>query len=152
MALTHAWHDLSHDLRDEVHDLASITRVDAARQAYLGLWVTFVALPLLLGLDKIVGFAGVRWEGYLAAWVDQALPGTAADAVMWLGIAEIVIAGLVLFVARIGGDVMGAWMALAAVSLFMVGGMAHLALAALALGACAVCMAHMSTTYHHQEG
>jgi hypothetical protein len=152
MALTHAWHDLSHDLRDEVHDLASITRVDAARQAYLGLWVTFVALPLLLGLDKIVGFAGVRWEGYLAAWVDQALPGTAADAVMWLGIAEIVIAGLVLFVARIGGDVMGAWMALAAVSLFMVGGMAHLALAALALGACAVCMAHLSTTYHHQEG
>lgn len=151
MALTHAWQDLSHDFRDEMHDLASIGRVDATRQAYLGLWVTFLALPLLLGLDKIAGFLGVRWEGYLATWVNDLLPGTASDAVLWLGVAELVVFGLVLFVPRIGGDVMGAWMVLAAISLFMVDGMAHLAIAALAIGACAVCMAHLSTTYHHRE-
>jgi len=152
MAITHAWNDLTHDFRDELHDLGALNRVDAARQAYLGLWVTFLGLPLLFGLDKLVAFANVSWEGYLATWVNDVLPGSASDAVLWLGAAEIVIAGLVLFAPRIGGDVLGVWMVLAAISLFAIGGMAHLALAALALGACAVCMARMSTAYHHTEG
>src|SRR5690349_11255823 len=50
MALTDAWHDIVHDMQDEMHDLATITRQDAARQAYLALWATMIAFPLVFGL------------------------------------------------------------------------------------------------------
>lgn len=151
MAFTHAWHDMTHDFRDEFRDLAAINRVDAARQAFLGLWLTFMALPLLLGLDKLVGFLDVRWEGYLASWVNDILPGSASAAVMWLGAVELVLAAVVLLAPRWGGDAMGLWMLLWAFSLFAIGGMAHLAIAAVALGICAVCMARLSTMFHHRE-
>lgn len=152
MAMTHAWHDATHDFRDELRDLAMITKADTTRQAYLGLWVTMIGLPLLFGLDKLFSFMNVTWEGYLATWVNDILPGTQADAVMWVGGAELVIAALVLCVPRIGGDVMAAWMVVVAISLFGIEGMAGLAFAALAMGACALCMARLSRTFHHTEG
>ncbi len=152
MAITHAWHDATHDFRDELRDLTMLHKADAARQAYLGLWVAMMGLPLLFGLDKLFGFMNVTWQGYLATWVNDALPGGAADAVTWIGVAEIAIAVLVLCVPRIGGDVLAVWMLVAAISLFSLEGMAGLAFAAVAMGVCALCMARLSTTYHHREG
>lgn len=152
MAITHAWHDLVHDMRDEMHDLATINRVDAVRRAYLGLWATFIALPLVFGLDKFAGVLTDRWEVYLATWANDVIPGTASDAMLWLGVVEIVIAALVATMPRIGGDLFALWMALAALSIFSVGGMHELGIGAIALGLCALAMAHMSTRWHHTEG
>jgi hypothetical protein len=152
MALTHAWHDMNHDFRDEMHDLVTITRVDAARQAYLGLWVSFIGVSLLFGLDKLIGFTGTAWEGYLATWVDNVLPGSMTAAVMWVGAAELVIAALLLLVPRVGGDVLAVWMVLAAISLFAIDGMVALGLGALCVAVCALAMARLSTKFHHTEG
>ncbi|WP_203335749.1 hypothetical protein [Nocardioides limicola] len=151
-AITHAWHDLVHDMRDEFHDIATITKVDAARQAYLALWITLFALPLLFGVDKFIAVMSGSWEMYLASWVTTALPGTAATAVMTIGVVEILLAIAVLTMPRIGGDLLAVWMVLVAVSLFSVGGFVELGVAALALGVCALAMARMSRVYHHQEG
>jgi hypothetical protein len=152
MAMTHAWHDIVHDMRDEMHDLVAIGRVDAARQAYLGLWATFVAVPLLFGLDKLLQVTNASWEGYLANWANNIIPGNASDAMYWLGAVEVVLAVLVAFAPRVGGDLFGLWMLLMAISLFSIGGLPELAIGAIALGICSVAMARMSTAYHHTEG
>lgn len=145
---THAWHDLTHDFRDEMHDLAAINRVDDARQAFLGLWATFVVVPLLFGLDKMFGFMTDDWEVYLAPWLNDAIPGSASDAMLWFGVIEIVLAVLVFFAPRWGGDAFALWSLLGAISLFSIDGMAHLGIGMLALGVCALCMARMAHGYH----
>jgi hypothetical protein len=152
MAATHAWHDLVHDMRDEVHDIATISRVSAARQAYLALWVTFIALPLLLGLDKLIGMFNGSWETYVAGWVNDIVPGSASDAVVWGGVIEIVLAVVVLAAPRVGGDLLAVWFLFAAVNLFSISSMNELGLVAAALCVCSLAFARMSTAYHHKEG
>lgn len=148
---THAWHDLSHDFRDEMHDLAAINRVDETRQGFLAVWVTLVAVPLLFGLDKLLGFMTDRWEGYLATWLNDALPGSASDAMMAFGVVEILLALAVFFAPRWGGDALALWFLLGAISLFSIDGMAHLGVGMLALSACALGMARMAHGYHDRS-
>jgi hypothetical protein len=152
MAVTHAWHDLVHDMRDEVHDIATIGKADVDRQAYLGLWATFIALPLLFGLDKFAGVITDNWEGYLATWANDIIPGSAAAGMIGIGIVEVVLALLVFAAPRIGGDLLALWMLLVAINLWSVGGMAELGIAALAMGVCALAMARLSRKFHHTEG
>lgn len=152
MAATHAWHNLVHDMRDEVHDLTTIVNVDAARQAYLALWATFIALPLVFGLDKFATVMTGTWESYLATWANDIIPGTAATGMLWIGAAEIVLAILVLAMPRVGGDLLALFFLLTAINLFAIDGMVELGVAALALMLCALAMARMSTSYHHKEG
>ena len=146
MALTHA----IHDMRDEVHDLVTINRVDATRQAFIGLWATFVAAPLIFGIDKFAGVITTNWEGFLATWVNDLLPGTASDAVVVLGVVEILLALTIALLPRIGGDLFAIYMVLMAFSLFAVGGgtMVILGMVAIAAAICALAMARLSTTFH----
>ena len=97
MALTHSWHDMVHDMRDEMHDLATITHVEPARQAFLMLWGLFVVAPILFGIDKFAGVLTSDWEGYLATWVDDLLPGHAPPTrCTCIGVVEIAAGLLVL--------------------------------------------------------
>ena len=145
MALTHA----IHDMREEVHDLVTINHVDATRQAFLGLWATFVALPLIFGFDKFAGYITGNWEAFLATWVNDVLPGTAADAVVVLGVVEILLAVTIALLPRVGGDLFAIYMVLMAFSLFAIGGgtMVVLGIAAIGAAICALAMARLSTTY-----
>ena len=145
MALTHA----IHDMREEVHDLVTINHVDATRQAFLGLWATFVALPLIFGIDKFAGYITGNWEAFLATWVNDVLPGTAADAVVVLGVVEILLAVTIALLPRVGGDLFAIYMVLTAFSLFAIGGgiMVVLGIAAIGAAICALAMARLSTTY-----
>lgn len=154
MAITTAWHDLVHDMRDDVHDVATISRVSAARQAFLALWVTFIALPLLWGLDMLFGFLRVNggWSMYVAHWVNNAIPGGMSAATHTMGVITIVLAVAVFAAPRIGGDLMAAWFVLMSISMFSVGGMQERAFGMLALALCCLAMAHLSTAYHHREG
>lgn len=152
MALTHAWHDIVHDMKDEMHDLATINRVDAARQAYLGLWATFIALPLVFGIDRFAAYLNENWEGYLATWANDLMPGSASDAIMVFGVVELALAAAVAVVPRIGGDLLAIWLVLLSLNLFAIDGMAWIGVGTVALALCCVAMARMSTAYHHREG
>ena len=145
MALTHA----IHDMREEVHDLVTINHVDATRQAFLGLWATFVAVPLIFSIDKFAGYITGNWEAFLATWVNDVLPGTAADAVVVLGVVEILLAVTIALLPRVGGDLFAIYMVLMAFSLFAIGGgtMVVLGIAAIGAAICALAMARLSTTY-----
>ena len=145
MALTHA----IHDMREEVHDLVTINHVDATRQAFLGLWATFVVVPLIFGIDKFAGYITGNWEAFLATWVNDVLPGSAADAVVVLGVVEILLAVTIALLPRVGGDLFAIYMVLTAFSLFAIGGgtMVVLGIAAIGAAICALAMARLSTTY-----
>lgn len=145
-----AFADAMHDMREEVHDLMTISHVDAARQAYVGLWATFVAVPFIFGMDKFAGFLAGHWEGYIATWVNNLLPGNAATAVTTLGVVEILLAIAVALKPRVGGDLTAIYLVLAACSVFTIGGggMVVLGILFLASAVCALAMARLSTTYH----
>lgn len=142
-----AFADAMHDMREEMHDLTHITQVDAGRQAFAGLWGAFVVVPLLFGIDKFAGFLGVKWDGYLANWVHTILPGGDAMAITFLGIVEILLACAVAFKPRMGGDLLAAYLVLAALSVFTIGGMVVLGTMFLAAAVCALAMARLSTTH-----
>jgi hypothetical protein len=152
MAMTHAWHDMVADMRDELHDLATITHVDKARQAYLALWGTFMLLPLLFGLDKFATVMTNSWQGYLATWANNVLPGDAKTGMYWVGAIEIAVAVVVALAPRVGGDLFALWSVVVAIDLFALDEYHELAIAALALGVCALAMARLSGAYHHTEG
>jgi hypothetical protein len=152
MALTHAWHDIVHDMQDEMHDLATITRLDAARQAYLALWATMIAFPLVFGIDRFAGVMNDNWEGYVAKWVNDLLPGSASTAVAIFGVVELALAVLVAVAPRLGGDLLALWLVLLAINLFGLTGLTWIGMGTIALAICSVAMARMSTTYHHTEG
>jgi len=151
MAATHPWDQVTHDLREEMHDLAHFSTVDAYRQGRATLWVTLTVLPLLWGLDMMTGFITDSYEGYVAVWADNVLPGDAGDAVLWVG-AITVLAGLLVAAApHFGGDVLGVWFVLLAIDLFGVDEMAHLGIGMLALALCSFAMARMVRGDHRRE-
>lgn len=147
MAATHAWDGMSHDL----HDITAITRAEPAHQAYLALWAAFVVTPLVVGIDKFAGLLTADWEGYLAPWVDDLVPGSAADAMMMVGGVEILVALLVAVTPRIGGYVVAGWLALVIVNLVSTGEYYDIALRDLGLLVAALAMARLATTYHGME-
>jgi hypothetical protein len=124
MAATHSWHDRTHRLTDEMsrdlHDLATIRRVAPARQAFVMLWALFTLLPIVVGLDK---FAEVltSWEGYLATWVNDIVPGTASDAMIAVGVIEILAGLVVLMAPRYGAYIVALWLAAIIVNLVSTG-------------------------------
>jgi hypothetical protein len=147
MATTHAWDGMSHDMRD----VGAITRAEPAHQAYLALWVGYIALPLVVGLDKLIGFMNVNWEGYLATWVNDIVPGSAADAMMMVGVVELAAAVCVAVAPRIGGYIVAAWLAGIIVNLFSMGNYNDIALRDIGLLIGAIALARLATTYHGKE-
>ena len=147
MAATHAWDGMTHDM----HDVALITRATPSHQAYLALWVTFMLVPLLAGIDKFAGVLSESWEGYLASWVNDIIPGSASDAMMAVGVVEIAAFLLVAAMPRIGGYVVAAWLALIIVNLVSTGEYYDIALRDFGLMIGALAMARLATTYHGKD-
>jgi hypothetical protein len=82
---------------------------DGPDAAFLLLRTVFTVAPILFGLDKFFGLM-TDWEDYLAPWVNDLVPGSAHDAMLAVGVIEIV-AGLVVAVApRLGGLLVAAWL------------------------------------------
>ena len=82
-----------------------------ADQAFLLLRGGFTLAPILFGLDKFLGVLTDDWEAYLAPWVNDLVPGTAHQAMLAVGVVEIV-AGIVVAAApRWGGLLVAAWLA-----------------------------------------
>jgi hypothetical protein len=107
-------------------------RVRAATQVFWVLRAGFTVLPIVFGLDK---FADVLtdWTKYLAPQIDDLVPGTAHQAMLAVGVVEIVAGLVVAVLPRFGGPLVAAWLAGIIVNLLLLGGYADVALRDLGL-------------------
>ena len=81
-----------------------------ADRAYLLLRTVFTIAPIAFGLDKFAELL-TDWEQYLAPWVNDIVPGSAHEAMLAVGVIEVV-AGIAVAVApRYGALLVAAWLA-----------------------------------------
>ena len=85
-------------------------RADPAFQAFALLRTAFVVAPILFGLDKFLDWM-VDWKLYLAPQIDDLLPGTAHQAMLAVGVVEVVAGLVVALRPRVGGYLVAAWLA-----------------------------------------
>jgi len=93
-----------------VHKPSAVT-TDHTEQAFLLLRTVFTVAPILFGLDKFLGILTDDWEQYLAPWVNDLVPGSAHDAMLAVGVIEIVAGIVVAVTPRWGGLLVAAWLA-----------------------------------------
>ena len=81
-----------------------------ADRAFLLLRTVFTVAPIAFGLDKFVELL-TDWDKYLAPWINDLVPGTAHQAMLAVGVIEVV-AGIVVAVApRYGALLVAGWLA-----------------------------------------
>ena len=91
---------------------ATPTRTElGAERAFLLLRTVFTIAPIAFGLDKFAEVLTDNWEGYLAPWVNDLVPGTAQDAMYAVGVVEILAGIVVAVLPRYGGLLVAAWLA-----------------------------------------
>jgi uncharacterized membrane protein YphA (DoxX/SURF4 family) len=81
-----------------------------ADQAFLLLRTVFTVAPIAFGLDKFFGVL-TNWEQYLAPWINDLVPGTGHQAMLMVGVVEILAGILVAVRPSIGAYVIVAWLA-----------------------------------------
>src|SRR5919112_1546292 len=99
----------------------------AAQHAFLLLRAAFTVAPVIFGVDKFLGLL-TDWERYLAPWVNDLVPGTAHQAMLAVGVVEIVAGVLVAVRPQIGGYVVALWLAGIIVNLVSMGAYLDVAL------------------------
>jgi hypothetical protein len=101
---------------------ATPVRTDVgADRAFLLLRTVFTIAPIAFGLDKFAEVLTDNWEGYLAPWINDIVPGSAHDAMLIVGVIEIVAGLVVAIVPRFGGLLVAGWLAGIIVSLVSLG-------------------------------
>src|SRR3954453_21192442 len=80
-----------------------------AQQAFLLLRTVFTVAPIAFGADKFFNVL-TNWEAYLAPWVNSLVPGTAYQAMLAVGVVEILAGVLVAVRPAIGGYVVAVWL------------------------------------------
>lgn len=102
-------------------DPSTTTRAGAgADRAYLLLRIVFTVAPIAFGLDKLTDLL-TDWERYLAPWVDDLVPGTAHQAMLAVGVVEMVAGVAVALAPRVGAPLVAAWLAGIVVNLVSAG-------------------------------
>ncbi len=119
---------------------------DPAFQAYTLLRVGFVVAPILFGLDKFLNWL-VDWPIYLAPQIDDIVPGNAHQAMLAVGVIEIV-AGLAVAVRpRFGAYLVAAWLAGIIVNLLIQADYYDIALRDFGLLLGALALARLATAF-----
>jgi hypothetical protein len=78
--------------------------------AFLVLRTVFTIAPIAFGLDKFAALL-TDWEKYLAPWVNDLVPGSAHDAMLAVGVIEVVAGLAVALVPRYGALLVAGWLA-----------------------------------------
>lgn len=91
-----------------------------ADRALLLLRTVFTIAPIAFGLDKFAGLL-TDWEQYLAPWVDDLVPGTAHQAMLAVGVVEVLAGIAVALVPRFGALLVAGWLAGIIVNLVSMG-------------------------------
>jgi hypothetical protein len=120
---------------------------DGAAWAFRLLRSLFTIAPIAFGLDKFTNLM-TDWTDYLAPWVNDLVPGSAHDAMLLVGVVEIV-AGLVVAVApRFGGPLVAVWLAGIIVNLLSLGDYYDIALRDFGLLGAAVALTFLAVDQH----
>jgi hypothetical protein len=126
---------------------ASATGADrAGREGFLILRTAFVVAPILFGLDKFANLM-TDWPKYLAGQFDDIIPGTPHQAMLMVGVIEVVAGLLVAWRPRIGAYVVALWLAGIIVNLLMLGGYGDVALRDFGLLLAALALARLAQGY-----
>ena len=126
---------------------ASTTGTDrAGHEAFWILRTAFTVAPILFGLDK---FANVMtdWPKYLAGQFNDLIPGSAHQAMLMVGVIEVVAGILVAVRPRIGAYVVALWLAGIIVNLLLLGGYGDVALRDFGLLLAALALARLAPAY-----
>jgi hypothetical protein len=117
-----------------------------AREAFLLLRTVFTVAPILFGVDK---FAEVLtdWERYLAPEFNDIIPGSAHQAMLIVGVVEIVAGLLVAVLPRYGGYVVAAWLAGIILNLLLIGDFYDVALRDFGLLVAALALARLAPAF-----
>jgi len=119
---------------------------EPACQAFLMLRTVFTVAPILFGVDKFTNLL-VDWQVYLAPWIDDIVPGTAAQAMYAVGVVEIVAGIVVASIPRFGGPLVAAWLVGIIVNLLTIPGFYDIALRDFGLLVAAVALARLASRY-----
>jgi uncharacterized membrane protein YphA (DoxX/SURF4 family) len=116
---------------------------------------TYVVLPILAGLDKVLSLLPgrgaihppvlVSWDKYLAPLIRRPLPLPPRGVMDVVGVIEILAGILVIVRPRIGAYVVAVWLLAIVINLLLIPGYFDIALRDLALAAGALALARMST-------
>ena len=126
------------------HRLTRVDLRDPATQAFALLRMGFVVAPILFGIDKFFDWL-VDWQRYLAPEFNDLIPGNAHQAMLMVGVIEI-IAGLVVAVRpKFGGYLVAAWLGAIIVNLLVLGDYYDVALRDFGLLLAALALARLAT-------
>jgi hypothetical protein len=112
-----------------------------AHQAFVMLRTVFTIAPIAFGLDKFFDIL-TNWQQYLAPWVNDLVPGTGHQAMLAVGVVEILAGVLVAVRPAIGSYVVAAWLVGIIINLLSIGDYYDIALRdfGLLVGALALAM------------
>jgi uncharacterized membrane protein YphA (DoxX/SURF4 family) len=125
-------------------------REDPGYQAFMLLRIGFAAAPILFGLDKFFDVM-VNWEIYLAPWINDIIPGNAADAMYAVGVVEIAAGLAVALKPRYGAYLVAAWLAGIIVNLLTLSGYYDIALRDFGLLVGALALARLASRYDQPD-
>ena len=119
---------------------------DPGYQAFLLLRTVFTVAPIVFGLDK---FANVLtdWPQYLAPAIDDLVPGSAHQAMLAVGVVEVLAGVLVAVRPQLGGYVVAAWLAGIIANLLLIPGFYDVALRDVGLLVGALALARLAVVY-----
>ncbi len=121
-------------------------KTEPAFQAFWLLRIGFTAAPILFGLDKFANLL-TDWEGYLAPSIDKLVPGTAHQAMLAVGVIEIIAGVVVALLPRFGGYLVAAWLGGIIVNLLILGDYYDVALRDFGLLIGALALARLATAF-----
>jgi hypothetical protein len=117
-----------------------------AYQAFLLLRIGFVVAPVLFGLDKFFDVL-VDWQRYLAPEINHLVPGTAHQAMLAVGVIEIVAGLVVALKPRFGGYLVAAWLGGIIVNLLLMADYYDVALRDFGLLLAALTLARLASAF-----
>jgi hypothetical protein len=116
-----------------------------AERAFLLLRTVFTIAPIAFGLDKFAEVLTDDWEGYLAPWVNDIVPGSAHQAMLAVGVIEVIAGIAVAVVPRYGALLVAGWLAGIIVNLVSIGDFYDIALRDFGLLVAALALAILAT-------
>src|SRR3954447_16025475 len=119
---------------------------DPTFQAFTLLRIGFTVAPILFGLDKFLNWL-VDWPIYVAPQIDDLIPGNAHQAMLMVGVIEIVAGLVVALRPRFGGYLVAAWLAGIIVNLLILADHYDVALRDFGLLLGALALARLATAY-----
>jgi hypothetical protein len=125
---------------------ASAQLSNPAYQAFMLLRVGFTVAPILFGLDKFLDWL-VDWRIYLAPEINDLIPGNAHQAMLIVGVVEIVAGVVVALRPRFGGYLVAAWLAAIIVNLLLQADFYDIALRDFGLLIGALALARLATAF-----